>query len=74
MSIDVSKESKVMCPQVVSEMYDIAGQEDCLVLNVYVPESVYNDLSVKVPVMTWIHGGGLVSLKLIRPTIFKTYK
>ena len=67
MFIDVSTESKVMCPQpdqAINENYGVAGQEDCLVLNVYVPQSVYNDSSVKVPVMTWIHGGGLVSLKL----------
>ena len=70
--IDVSKESKVMCPQMNGplddQIYDVVGQEDCLMLNIYVPESVYNDPSLKVPVMTWIHGGGLVSLKLTRLT------
>ena len=57
-TIDVSKESKIICPQIESIPI---GQEDCLVLNVYVPESVYNDPSSKVPVLAWIHGGSLVS-------------
>jgi para-nitrobenzyl esterase len=33
-----------------------AGSEDCLDLNVYVPERRGND--AKLPVMVWIHGGG----------------
>ena len=60
--IDVSKESEIMCPQPDPGLVGPPmGQEDCLVLNVYVPENVYNDSSSKVPVMVWIHGGGLVS-------------
>ena len=58
-TIDVSKESKVMCPQIESISI---GQEDCLLLNVYVPGSVYNNPSSKVPVLAWIHGGSLVSV------------
>ena len=34
------------------------GQEDCLILNVYVPESAINNEEL-LPVMTWIHGGAL---------------
>ena len=38
------------------------GQEDCLLLNIYVPESVINQIdNTKVPVMVWIHGGGYVT-------------
>ena len=58
--IDVSEESKVMCAQ-PEGLEGLLGQEDCLLLNVYVPENVYNDPSSKIPVMVWIHGGGLVS-------------
>ena len=34
------------------------GQEDCLLLNVYVPEQAIEDSDVKLPVMVWIYGGG----------------
>jgi carboxylesterase type B len=50
----------------------ILGQEDCLYLNVYVPEKAYkawnateekkeedNDVG-DIPVMVWIHGGGFL--------------
>ena len=68
-TIDVSKESKVICPQMDNNV--IIGQEDCLLLNVYVPRYVYNDSSSsEVPVMVYIHGGGLVSY---RPFIFRTF-
>ena len=67
-TIDVSKESKVICPQ-MDKNVDI-GQEDCLLLNVYVPGYVYNDSSPEVPVMVYIHGGGLVSYRLF---IFRTF-
>ena len=61
--IDVSKESKVICPQIHNNT--VFGQEDCLLLNIYVPNAVYNNPTTKVPVMAYIHGGGLVSIYLI---------
>ena len=42
-------------------IYPVIGNEDCLHLNVYVPETeqeVENDL---LPVMVWFHGGGFTS-------------
>jgi carboxylesterase type B len=33
-------------------------QEDCLFLDVYVPESVINNPNALLPVLFWIHGGG----------------
>jgi len=47
-----------MCPQLASPLSDaapgsIAGNEDCLFLNVWSPPN-----AVDLPVMYWIHGGG----------------
>ena len=50
---NVSVESTVMCSQRSGQ-----GQEDCLFLNVYVPEIEY---SRPLSVMVWIHGGGYTS-------------
>ena len=55
------------CPQILNpldgvkkERYgEIAGQEDCLYLNIYAPPmSAQAAASAKLPVMMWIHGGG----------------
>ena len=57
---DVSSESTIMCPQ-KSSWYDpwhVVGQEDCLFLNVYVPET---EEQAPLPVMVWIHGGALLA-------------
>ena len=55
-TIDVSQESTVMCLQI-----DGKGQEDCLLLNIYVPAKIFNDESgTKYPIMFWIYGGGYV--------------
>ena len=57
-TIDVSEESKVMCLQ---DYYGLMGQEDCLLMNIYVPAKIFNDESdTKYPVMYWIYGGGYV--------------
>ena len=37
------------------------GQEDCLLLNVYVPETAIDNPDDKLPVMFWIHGGALTA-------------
>ena len=37
------------------------GQEDCLLLNVYVPETSIDNPDDKLPVMFWIHGGALTA-------------
>ena len=56
--VDVSATSTVMCTQYAGGT-EPAGQEDCLILNVYVPESALADNEQRA-VMVWIHGGGLV--------------
>jgi len=56
-----------ICPQIASPfggVYDappgtVAGNEDCLYLNVYAPAMTGSDAaSARLPVMVWIHGGG----------------
>ena len=57
-TVDVSGVSEVMCPQ-YSEFTNNAGQEDCLMLNIYVPEQALSEAADKRSVMVWVHGGGL---------------
>ena len=47
----------IACPQLY--YYAPSGQEDCLLLNVYVPEQVFREDEINLPVMVWIHGGAL---------------
>jgi carboxylesterase type B len=58
--VDVSGDSRVMCTQLVADSVTgellPLGVEDCLKLNVYVPDTMDD---VLLPVMVWIHGGGL---------------
>ena len=44
-------------------IYPVFGNEDCLHLNVYVPEIQNNDEPEidLLPVMVWFHGGGFTS-------------
>ncbi|MCS6936567.1 MAG: carboxylesterase family protein [Candidatus Bipolaricaulota bacterium] len=47
------------CPQLPGTIlrYQLETDEDCLSLNIWTPKT---DPSAKLPVMVWIHGGGLV--------------
>ena len=57
-SYNKSQDSNVACPQIYYT--SPVGQEDCLFLNVYVPEKVFTEgISEYLPVMAWIHGGAL---------------
>ena len=57
-TVDVSGVSEIMCPQYAGPT-DTTGQEDCLMLNIYVPEQALSETADKRAVMIWIHGGGL---------------
>lgn len=39
------------------EVFKTVMQEDCLVMNIYTPESRSNDALHGYPVMVWLHGG-----------------
>jgi len=56
---DVSGVSEVMCPQVM-DGEGLLGQEDCLLLNIYVPEAALTGEKDLLPVMVWLHGGALL--------------
>ena len=59
---DVSGESEVMCTQWSDDYTAMVGQEDCLLLNVYVPANVIDEGDGgNLPVMVWIHGGAFES-------------
>ena len=60
-TVDVSQESTVVCSQTKDEIRNqnsLIGQEDCLLLNIYLPEKINNDKKYQYPVMVWIYGGG----------------
>ena len=61
----VDQKWAVNCPQQYTETLDgddfiISGIEECLLLNVYVPEIALIN-GTKLPVMVWIHGGSLIT-------------
>jgi len=52
------------CPQLASPLNkDLVSNEDCLTLNVWAPKD-----AAQLPVMVWIHGGGLVQGGAAQPT------
>ena len=61
-NLNVSENSYVRCPQFNIASGGVMGQEDCLMLNVYVPEHVYNNGADNptASVMVWITGGALL--------------
>merc|ERR1711892_605414 len=50
---NVSEESGVGCPQIRFGGH-LYGQEECLLLNIYVPAKALTDAQTSLPVMVWI--------------------
>ena len=50
----MSNQSKVKCPQIEFITKVLEGQEDCLLLNVYVPDMAFSSIPKKIPVMVCI--------------------
>lgn len=51
-----------VCTQKGSQSEEVIGSEDCLFLNVYRPHPRFFSYPGRLPVMVWIHGGGLAIL------------
>jgi para-nitrobenzyl esterase len=51
-----------VCTQRGSQPGEVIGSEDCLFLNVYRPHPKFFSYPGRLPVMVWIHGGGLAIL------------
>ena len=59
-TVDASEISSVKCPQHSDDFLSMIGQEDCLLINVYVPKGTLENTEEKIPVMFWIYGGALI--------------
>ena len=57
---DVSEKSEIKCSQMDSRYWLPVGQEDCLYLNIFVPEKALEGQTSNMPVMVWIYGGSMV--------------
>jgi len=56
-NVDVSDTSFTYCPQLEEITQSAGGSEDCLSINIYVPDGVTSTM----PVMVWIYGGAFIS-------------
>ena len=55
--VNVSSNSNVWCPQWIGGVF---GEEDCLMLNIYVPEQILLSGRSSADVMVWLTGGALL--------------
>ena len=55
--VNVSSNSNVWCPQWIGGVF---GEEDCLMLNIYVPEHILLSGRSSADVMVWLTGGALL--------------
>ncbi|XP_063209060.1 bile salt-activated lipase-like isoform X1 [Chroicocephalus ridibundus] len=54
-----AKEFKNRCMQMTLTQSDVRGTEDCLYLNIWIPQGK-RQVSTNLPVMVWIYGGGFL--------------
>ncbi|NXX45373.1 CEL lipase, partial [Tricholaema leucomelas] len=54
-----AKEFKNRCMQMTLTQTDVRGSEDCLYLNIWIPQG-RKHISTKLPVMVWIYGGAFL--------------
>jgi carboxylesterase type B len=55
---DASKSCGTVCSQIDQLTEQLIGGEDCLYLNIYIPNEL--DTMARKPVMVWIHGGAYI--------------
>ncbi|XP_040387554.1 bile salt-activated lipase isoform X1 [Cygnus olor] len=54
-----AKEFKNRCMQMTLAQNDVRGKEDCLYLNIWIPQGK-KEVSTNLPVMVWIYGGAFL--------------
>lgn len=54
-----TQDERSKCPQIdtISGSTVVEGDEDCLYVNVYVPETITNNRLDRLDVLVWLHGG-----------------
>ncbi|XP_020650558.3 bile salt-activated lipase isoform X1 [Pogona vitticeps] len=67
-----AKEYKPRCVQSTLTETDVRGSEDCLYLNIWVPQGK-KEVSTNLPVMVWIFGGGFIFGGGQGPNFLKNY-
>ncbi|XP_054582941.1 bile salt-activated lipase-like [Eptesicus fuscus] len=64
---------KQRCLQVTDTQEDTEGSEDCLYLNIWVPQG-RKEVSQNLPVMIWIYGGGFLMGSTQELNVFNNYE
>ncbi|XP_015419598.1 PREDICTED: bile salt-activated lipase isoform X2 [Myotis davidii] len=67
-----AKDFKQPCLQVTLAQDDTEGSEDCLYLNIWVPQG-QKEVSQNLPVMIWIYGGGFYAGSAEGESFFNNY-
>ncbi|XP_054249600.1 bile salt-activated lipase-like [Indicator indicator] len=67
-----AKKFKDRCLQSTLRQTDVRGSEDCLYLNIWIPQG-RKEISTKMPVMVWIYGGAFLAGGSQGPNILNNY-
>ncbi|CAK6433498.1 unnamed protein product [Pipistrellus nathusii] len=68
-----AKDFKPRCLQITDNQDDTKGSEDCLYLNIWVPQG-QKEVSRNLPVMIWIYGGGFLMGSTQELNFFNNYE